>query len=170
MDNDELVKKKEELDKVKQEDFKIYEEFKAKLNNSMNLEDNYGKSNYLELVKDLINDYKNLNAFEKSIKVLKSDGEELAAEKAKLLASDFDIDDFIYDNAAKLMSLYFIVSLIVTDVSADTLDFIKKYLIIVLIAITSFDISSKYYQSEYHKDRVAKRVNKITYLEKSFIL
>ncbi len=165
MKMEELARKKEEFEQAKQEEKKVYEDFKIKINNSLMALDNYEKKDYLKLMNDIINDYNCVFEFDKTINSLNKTAEQISVRKASLLSNDFNLDDFLEDKMPIIMSLYFISSVVLTGAASDALDFIKKYLILGLIAISSFKINSDFFQSKLHKEQLKRKVAELSYNE-----
>lgn len=164
---EELIKLRKALEETKRDDEKTYRKLEKDLKLSLHNIRNLTEKNSPELLLDMFDNYRQIEALEENITETSKIIVDLSNEKMNLTEKlNGKADDVFREYPRRILGLYYLLSIGVYASSSDIREFFRKYLILLFIALSSYKIDSLYFDSEKRRKKLIDKIEEIDiYLE-----
>ena len=159
MNNNKYNETKKKFENSKLEDEKTYQELSKTIDDNIEVISKMNASNCEDILVNMYENYYEVFALDNNIDELNNLNKELNEAKNSLInKQNITFDDILNEISDKIMTIYLLSCLGISITTTDALDFLKKYLIIGIIGLTSFDLNRRYFTSNFHKKKLASEV------------
>ncbi len=150
------------IEEIKKDAESTLNKFKLDVDNRIAKIAHFTYNNLNELLTMIFNDCKDLTELEEYTEILKNRIRNNLELKEKLLYQrTLTKKDIINENLIEMYLLYNAILVSVWLTSSDMLVFIKNFLILSGIGVSSFGINLKYFTSEYRKKQIASTITNL---------
>ena len=156
------LNEEEDLEEIKIGDNESLTEFEKIVNKQIMDVSKFTALNLDTLIYLIFEDCQDLDELEKSIDIVRSRMVDSQERKAMLTyQTNMTKKEIIDENLLNIFLVYNATGVALLLTNPNPIEFIKKFLIIGLIGITSFDINARYFASEYRKKKIHANILKI---------
>lgn len=150
------------IEEAKKDAEKNLLEFKNIVDSEINDISKFTYANLDELFQMIFENCQDLTELEMYTNVLKDKIYISQENKERLLyQSNLTRKDIIDENMFNIFMIYNAASLAIFLSTTNPIEFIKRFIIVGIIGITSFDLNARYFSSNYRKNKIKKTVEEI---------